>query len=69
LAQGLGIQAIEPDVFLSAAIDEDPESFCEILTEQAAAWGARSTQELIDAIERTRTPVFAAKARKLFRLP
>jgi predicted nucleic acid-binding protein len=67
--QGLGIQAIEPDVFLSAAIDEDPESFCEILTEQAAAWGARSTQELIDAIERTRTPVFAAKARKLFRLP
>jgi predicted nucleic acid-binding protein len=72
--QALGIQAIEPDVFLSAAIDDDPDSFREILVEQAAAWAPRTPQpgrtieELIDAIERTSTPIFAAKARKLFQL-
>jgi len=64
--QALGIQAIEPDAFLSTAIDEDPESFREILTDQAAAWGGRTIEELIDAIERAGAPAFAAKARKLF---
>jgi predicted nucleic acid-binding protein len=64
--QALGIQAIEPDTFLSAAIDEDPESFREILTDQAAAWGGRTIEELVDAIARAGAPVFAAKARKLF---
>jgi predicted nucleic acid-binding protein len=72
--QALGIQAIEPDAFLVAAIDDDPDSFREILTEQAAAWAprtlppGRTIEELIDAIERTSTPIFAAKARKLFQL-
>jgi predicted nucleic acid-binding protein len=61
-----GIDVVEPDVFLSTAIDEEPELFRDILTEQAAAWGGRSIEELIDAIERTHTPAFATKARKLF---
>jgi putative PIN family toxin of toxin-antitoxin system len=64
--QTLGIDVVEPDVFLSAAIDEDPDLFREILVEQAAAWGGRTVTELIDAIERTTTSVFAAKARQLF---
>jgi hypothetical protein len=64
--QALGIQALEPDAFLAAAIDDDPDSFREILTDQAAAWGERSTKELIDAIERAGASMFAAKARKLF---
>jgi len=62
----LGIEVVEPDVFLSDAIDIDPDLFREILTEQAAAWGGRTIEELIDAIERTDTPEFAAKTRKLF---
>jgi predicted nucleic acid-binding protein len=62
----LGIEVVEPDTFLSDAVDEDPELFREILVEQAAAWAERTVEELIDAIERTQTPVFAAKARRLF---
>jgi predicted nucleic acid-binding protein len=62
--QALGIDVVEPDVFLSDAIDEDRDLFREILIEQAAAWGGRTVEELIDAIERTKTPVFAAKARQ-----
>ncbi len=62
----LGIDVVEPDVFLCKAIDEEPELFREILIEQAAAWGGRTVAELIDAIERVRAPAFAAKARKLF---
>ena len=65
----LGIEVVEPDVFLSDVIDKDPDLFREILTEQAAAWGERSIEELIDAIERTNTSGFAAKARKLFAAP
>ena len=65
----LGIEVVEPDVFLSDVIDKDPDLFREILTEQAAAWGERSIEELIDAIERTNTSGFAAKARKLFSAP
>ncbi|MGH2904666.1 MAG: PIN domain-containing protein [Solirubrobacteraceae bacterium] len=64
--RALGIEVVEPDVFLSDAIDEDPDLFREILIEQATAWGGRTIEELIDAIERTKTPVFAAKARQLF---
>jgi predicted nucleic acid-binding protein len=64
--QALGISVAEPDVFLSTAIDEESDLFREILTEQAAAWGGRSIEELIDAIERAGAPAFAAKARVLF---
>ncbi|MFI4977877.1 MAG: putative toxin-antitoxin system toxin component, PIN family [Solirubrobacterales bacterium] len=64
--RALGIDVAAPDVFLSKAIDEEPELFRDILIEQAAAWGGRSIEELIDAIERAGAPVFAAKARKLF---
>jgi predicted nucleic acid-binding protein len=64
--QALGISVAEPDVFLSTAIDEEPDLFREILTEQAAAWGGRTIEELIDAIERAGAPVLAAKARELF---
>jgi predicted nucleic acid-binding protein len=64
--EALGIEVFEPDVFLSTAIDEEPDLFREILTEQAAAWGGRSIEELIHAIERTKTSDFAAKARELF---
>jgi predicted nucleic acid-binding protein len=62
----LGIEVVEPDVFLSDAIDEEPDLFREILVEQAAAWGGRTVKELIDAIERTKASVFASKARRLF---
>ncbi len=62
----LGIDVVEPDVFLSREIDKDLDLFRDILTEQAAAWGGRTIEELIGAIERTGTPAFAAKARKLF---
>jgi len=64
--RALGIDVAAPDTFLCKAIDEGPELFRDILTEQAAAWGGRSIKELIDAIERAGAPVFAAKARKLF---
>jgi predicted nucleic acid-binding protein len=64
--RALGIDVVEPDVFLSNAIDDEPGIFREILIEQAAAWGERTIEELIDAIERAGVPVFAAKARKLF---
>jgi predicted nucleic acid-binding protein len=37
--RALGIEVVEPDVFLSTAIDEEPGLFRDILTEQAAAWG------------------------------
>jgi hypothetical protein len=53
-------------VFLSREIDKDPDLFREILTEQAAAWGGRTIEELIDAIDRAGARAFAAKARKLF---
>ncbi len=61
----LGIDVAPPDVFLCKAIDEEPELFREILAEQAAAWGGRTIEELVDAIERAGAPVFAAKARTL----
>jgi predicted nucleic acid-binding protein len=64
--RALGIDVATPDVFLSKAIDEEPELFREILAEQAAAWGGRTIEELIDAIERAGAPASAAKARKLF---
>jgi len=63
--RALGIEVAPPDVFLSKAIDEEPELFREILVEQAAAWGGRTIEELIDAIERAGATMFAAKARKL----
>jgi len=63
--RALGIEVATPDVFLSKAIDEEPELFREILVEQAAAWGGRTIEELIDAIERAGATMFAAKARKL----
>jgi len=66
--QALGISVAEPDVFLSKAIDAESELFREILTEQAAAWGGRTIEELIDAIERAGAPAFATKARKLFNI-
>ncbi len=62
----LGIDVVEPDVFLSKAIDDEPELIREILVEQAQAWGGRTVAELIDAIERAGAPAFAAKARELF---
>jgi predicted nucleic acid-binding protein len=62
----LGVDVATPDTFLCKAIDEGPELFREILVDQAAAWGGRTVEELIDAIERAGAPVFAAKARKLF---
>jgi predicted nucleic acid-binding protein len=64
--RALGIEVAMPDVFLSKAIDEEPELFSEILVEQAAAWGGRTIEALVDAIERAGAPAFAAKARKLF---
>jgi predicted nucleic acid-binding protein len=64
--RALGIEVVEPGVFLSDAIDNDPDLFREILAEQAVAWGGRTIEELIDAVERTDTPEFAAKARELF---
>jgi len=67
--QALHIDVAAPDVFLCKAIDEEPGLFRDILTEQAAAWGGRTIEELIDAIERTSTPIFAAKARKRLQLP
>jgi len=66
--QALGISVAEPDVFLSKMIDEEPDLFREILIEQAAAWGGRTIEELIDAIERAGAPVFAARARALFNI-
>lgn len=62
----LGVDVATPDTFLCKAIDEEPELFREILVDQAAAWGGRTVEELIDAIKRAGAPVFAAKARKLF---
>jgi predicted nucleic acid-binding protein len=63
--RALGIDVVEPDVFLCKAIDEEPELFREILAEQAVAWGGRTIEELIAAIERAGAPAFAAKARRL----
>ncbi len=63
--RALGIDVVEPDVFLCKAINEEPELFREILVEQAQAWGGRTIDELIDAIVRAGTPVFAERARKL----
>jgi predicted nucleic acid-binding protein len=62
----LGVDVATPDVFLCNTIDEEPEVFREILVDQAAAWGGRTIEELIDAIERAGAPAFAAKVRKLF---
>jgi predicted nucleic acid-binding protein len=64
--RALDIEVVEPDVFLSDAIDEEPDLFREILMEQAEAWGGRTVKELVDAIERTETAAFASKARHLF---
>lgn len=36
--RALGIDVAAPDVFLSKAIDEEPELFRDILTEQALSW-------------------------------
>ena len=63
--RALGINVVEPDMLLCKAIDEEPGLFREILAEQAATWGGRTIDELIDAIERAGAPAYAAKARKL----
>jgi len=48
---------------LAPAFEEQPGLFLAILERQAAAWGARPLQDLLDALERAGVPVFVSKAR------
>jgi predicted nucleic acid-binding protein len=63
-----GITVTSPDPWLATAIAEEPDLFEDLLPAQARAWGGRSLDELIDAIERAGAPDFAARARELFAL-
>lgn len=65
-----GVRVLSPDVFLSALIDQEPESFVDILRRQRAVWTGeqRTLAELIDAFEHARCPMFAKKARELLDL-
>lgn len=45
-----GVQVVGPDPWLSAAIEDEPEVFAELIRHQAAAWGGgRPVAQLIDA--------------------
>ncbi|HWT94921.1 MAG TPA: PIN domain-containing protein [Solirubrobacteraceae bacterium] len=63
-----GVAVMNPDTWLTRAIDDEPELFVDLLTAQAAAWGGRSVGELLDALERAGAVAFAEKARPLWRL-
>ena len=61
-----GIEVTEPDTFLTAALEDQPQAMLELLELQASTWaGGRPVAELLDALERARTGVFANTARHL----
>jgi predicted nucleic acid-binding protein len=67
--QGRGVEVAAPDSFLTAAFDESPEGFLDLLERQAADWaGGRPINELLTAIERAGAERFAGKARAAFGL-
>jgi predicted nucleic acid-binding protein len=62
-----GVQVCKPDVFLAEQIDQEPDLMLDVLEKQRLAWagGTHTIAELLDAIESTKTPVFAQRARDL----
>jgi predicted nucleic acid-binding protein len=66
--QTYDITVTSPDPWLVDAITDEPDLFEDLLPAQARAWGGRSLDELIAAIERAGAPAFAVKARELMSL-
>ena len=61
-----GIEVTEPDTFLTSALEDQPQAMLELLELQASTWaGGRPVTELLDALERADTSVFANTARHL----
>lgn len=59
-----GVEVMDPDTFLVAALAEEPSGVVGVLRAQAAVWGGgRPLTDLLDAIERARAPIFAARVR------
>jgi hypothetical protein len=52
----LGVAVLEPDTFLSTAIDQEPDAFAEraILEAQTATWARRTTGDGTDRRDRAR---------------
>ncbi|HYN44931.1 MAG TPA: hypothetical protein VER35_02940, partial [Candidatus Limnocylindrales bacterium] len=60
----LGIEALHPDRFLSALLEENPSALLDVLEKQAARFGKPplSLQELLDGLAR-QTPRFVSSLR------
>jgi hypothetical protein len=63
--RGHGVEVVSPDAFLCEQLEHEPEVIRDVLTAQLAAWGggARTLDQLFDAIERAGAVAFAGRAR------
>lgn len=60
-----GVEVADPDAYLCAQLDTEPEAVRDALDAQRATWGdgERTMDELLDAFGRARTPDFAQRMR------